>query len=182
GGSDVNTKFYNNVCLGKQEIMVGYDDYNALTSALDNGWTNHLVTGISADNYITLDEDDALLPRDIYGGMPRRFGRLVPSSSYVDKWGATIEDPNPLIDAGNADLDNVNNVWEGLVAEFPFLERKITGSARDLGPYECPDNTATAIKAIDASQKTVKTRKYFMDGRLVIVKDGQRYNSLGQKL
>ena len=182
GGSDEKTKYYNNVCLGKQEIMVGYDDYNALTSALDNGWTNHLVTGISADNYITLDEDDALLPRDIYGGMPRRFGRLVPSSSYVDKWGVTIEDPNPLIDAGNADLDNVNNVWEGLVAEFPFLARTITGDARDLGPYERPDNTATAIKAIDASQKTVKTCKYFMDGRLVIVKDGQRYNGLGQKL
>ena len=182
GGSDEKTMYYNNVCLGKQEIMVGYDDYNALTSALDNGWTNHLVTGISADNYITLDEDDALLPRDIYGGMPRRFGRLVPSSSYVDKWGVTIEDPNPLIDAGNADLDNVNNVWEGLVAEFPFLARTITGDARDLGPYERPDNTATAIKAIDASQKTVKTCKYFMDGRLVIVKDGQRYNGLGQKL
>lgn len=183
GGSDEKTKYYNNVCLGRQEICVGYDDYNALTAPMQkNGWSNHLTTGISADDYISLDEEDALLPRDIYGGMPRRFGRLVPSSSYVDKWGVTIEDPNPLIDAGNADLDNVNNVWEGLVAEFPFLDRTITGDARDLGPYERPDNTATAIKAIDASQKTVKTCKYFMDGRLVIVKDGQRYNGLGQKL
>ena len=171
GGSDANTKYFNNVCLGKQEIDVGYDDYNALTAPMSkNGWTNHLVTGISADDYITLDEDDALLPRDIYGGLPRRFGRL------------TADPENKLVDAGNADLDNVNNVWQGLVAEFPFLERKITGTARDLGPYERPASNPTAIETVKTTTKDVKTRKYFMDGRLIIVKDGQRYNSLGQKL
>ena len=173
GGSDANTKYYNNVCLGRQEICVGYDDYNALTAPMSkNGWTNHLVTGISADDYITLDEDDALLPRDIYGGLPRRFGRL------------TADPENKLVDAGNADLDNVNNVWQGLVAEFPFLERKITGDARDLGPYERPASTTDAIRVVSSSSadKQAKTCKYFMDGRLVIVKDGQRYNSLGQKL
>ena len=135
-----------------------------------DGWTNHLVTGISADDYITLDEDDALLPRDIYGGLPRRFGRL------------TADPENKLVDAGNAELDDVNNVWQGLVAEFPFLERKITGTARDLGPYERPDSNPTAIETVKTTTKDVKTRKYFMDGRLIIVKDGQRYNSLGQKL
>ena len=171
GGSDANTKYYNNVCLGKQEICVGYDDYNALTAPMQkDGWTNHLVTGISADDYITLDEDDALLPRDIYGGLPRRFGRL------------TADPENKLVDAGNADLDDVNNVWQGLVAEFPFLERKITGDARDLGPYERPASNPTAIETVKTTTKDVKTRKYFMDGRLIIVKDGQRYNSLGQKL
>lgn len=171
GGSDANTKYFNNVCLGKQEIDVGYDDYNALTAPMSkNGWTNHLVTGISADDYITLDEDDALLPRDIYGGLPRRFGRL------------TADPENKLVDAGNADLDDVNNVWQGLVAEFPFLERKITGTARDLGPYERPASNPTAIETVKTTTKDVKTRKYFMDGRLIIVKDGQRYNSLGQKL
>lgn len=171
GGSDANTKYFNNVCLGKQEIDVGYDDYNALTAPMSkNGWTNHLVTGISADDYITLDEDDALLPRDIYGGLPRRFGRL------------TADPENKLVDAGNAELDDVNNVWQGLVAEFPFLERKITGTARDLGPYERPASNPTAIETVKTTTKDVKTRKYFMDGRLIIVKDGQRYNSLGQKL
>ena len=173
GGSDANTKYYNNVCLGRQEICVGYDDYNALTAPMSkNGWTNHLVTGISADDYITLDEDDALLPRDIYGGLPRRFGRL------------TADPENKLVDAGNAELDDVNNVWQGLVAEFPFLERKITGDARDLGPYERPASTTDAITVVSGSpaDKQQKTCKYFMDGRLVIVKDGQRYNSLGQKL
>ena len=171
GGSDANTKYYNNVCLGRQEICVGYDDYNALTAPMQsNGWTNHLVTGISADDYISLDEDDALLPRDIYGGMPRRFGRL------------TADPENKMVDAGNADLDNVNNVWQGLVAEFPFLERTVTGTARDLGPYERPASNPTAIETVKTVTKEVKTRKYFMDGQLVIVKDGQRYNSLGQKL
>ena len=171
GGSESKTFYYNNVCIGKQEICVGSDDYNALAAPMSkNGWTNHLTSGISADNYITLNEEDALLPRDIHGGLPRRFGRL------------TADPENPLIDAGNADLDNVNNVWQGLVAEFPFLERKITGTARDLGPYERPASNPTAIETVKTTTKEVKTRKYFMDGRLIIVKDGQRYNSLGQKL
>ena len=172
GGSDANTKYYNNVCLGKQEIDVGYDDYNALTSPMQkNGWSNHLTTGISADDYITLDEDDALLPRDIYGGLPRRFGRL------------TADPENKLVDAGNASLDNVNDVWEGLVAEFPFLARTITGTARDLGPYERPASSTTAITTVvSGSAADRPTRKYLMDGQLIIVKDGQRYNAVGQKL
>lgn len=171
GGSTTKTFYYNNICLGRQEISVGSDDYNGVAEqGSKQCWTNHLVTGIGADNFVSLEEDEALMPRDIHGGLPRKFGRLA-------------NDPdNQLIDAGNASLDNVNNVWEGLVAEFPFLERKITGSARDLGPYEIRDNTATAIKAVNAAQKEVKTRKYFLDGQLIIVKDGVRYNALGQKL
>ena len=154
GGSNANTKYYNNVCLGKQEIDVGYDDYNALTAPMSkNGWTNHLVTGISADDFITLDEDDALQPRDIYGGLPRRFGRL------------TADPENKLVDAGNADLDNVNNVWQGLVQDFPFLERTITGSARDLGPYERPGNT-TAVKSVSYSP-TLSTEYYNVAGQKV---------------
>lgn len=171
-GVGTNNYFYNNICLGTQEFKSGFhDDYNAVAAAASkNGWTNHLVTGIGAANFVSLEEDEALMPRDIHGGLPRKFGRLV-------------NDPeNPLIDAGNASLDNVDDVWQGLVAEFPFLERKITGSARDLGPYEIRDNTATAIKAVNTAQKEVKTRKYFMDGQLIIVKDGVRYNALGQKL
>jgi hypothetical protein len=171
GGSNEKTFYYNNVCLGNQEIIVGHDDYNALAAPKSkDGWTNHLTTGASADCYITLDEDDALLPRDIYGGLPRRFARL------------TADPENPLIDAGNGDLDNVDNVWQSLVAEFPFLARTITGSARDLGPYERPAATPTAIETVKPAATAVKTRKFFMDGRLTIVKDGQRYNAMGQKL
>ena len=168
GGSDANTKYYNNVCLGKQEIDVGYDDYNALSSLMSkNGWTNHVVTEIGADDYLTLDEDDAMRPRDIYGGLPRKFGRLASDSKLIDK--------------GNADLDNINGVWQKLVQDFPFLKRDITGNARDLGPYERPSSTPTSIKTVEAAQ-TQKTCKYIMDGRLIIVKDGQRYNAVGQKL
>lgn len=169
GGSETKTFYYNNVCLGRQEIMVGTDDYNALAALMSkNGWTNHLVTGTSVDDYVTLDEDDALMPRDIKGGMPRRFGRLASDSKMIDK--------------GNADLDNVNDVWNGLVAEFPFLARTITGTARDLGPYERPATTPAAIETAKAAAKEVKTCKYFLDGRLVIVKDGQRYNAIGLPL
>lgn len=167
GGSDANSKYYNNVCLGRQEILVGYDDYNALTATLDNGWTNHLVTGISADDYITLDADDAELSRDIYGGMPRRFARL------------TADPENLLVDAGNADLDNVNGVWEQLVQDFPFLQRTITGAARDLGPYERPDKNPVVTGISSFTTGSAANRKYLDGNRLVIVRDGQNYNVMG---
>ncbi|MBQ8065194.1 MAG: hypothetical protein IJ200_06015 [Prevotella sp.] len=169
GGSDANTKYYNNVCLGKQEIDVGYDDYNALAAPMSkNGWSNHLVTDVSISDYLSLDEEDALKPRDIYGGLPRKFGRLVADSK--------------MIDAGNADLDNVNQVWATLVQDFPFLARTVTGSARDLGPYERPASGTTTGINTTKDVKTVKTAKFIENGRLVIVKDGIRYNAIGQKL
>jgi hypothetical protein len=170
GGSETKTFYYNNVCLGKQEIMVGTDDYNALAAPMSkNGWTNHLVTGASVDDYVTLDEDDALMPRDIKGGMPRRFGRL------------TADPENPLINAGNASLDDVNGVWAKLVADFPFLKRNITGTARDLGPYERPGD-ATGITPVASGFATDTPRKYISNGHLVIIKNGLRYNAMGQKL
>jgi hypothetical protein len=169
GGSDANTKYYNNVCLGKQEIDVGYDDYNALASPMSkNGWTNHLVTGVGKDDYLSLDEDDALLPRDIYGGMPRRFGRLASDSK--------------MIDAGNADLDNVNDVWQQLVDDFPFLSRTVSGTSRDLGPYERPDATTTAISAVSTMPVGQPLKAMLPGGRLVILKDGVQYNVQGQML
>ena len=168
GGSDENTKFYNNVCLGKQEICVGYDDYNALASLMSkDGWTNHVVTGVGYDDFVSLDEDDALNPRDIYGGMPRRFGRPASDSK--------------LIDQGNEELDNVNDVWLGLVAEFPFLQRTVTGQARDIGPYEHRGET-TSIHPLQDHTLQGCNIKVVEKGRLVIVKDNQRFNALGQPL
>ncbi len=119
GGSDADTYYYNNVCLGRQEICVGTDDYNAIVSPMSKeGWTNHLVTGFSKDDYVSLDEEDALAPRSIDGSLPRRFGRLFSDSK--------------LVDAGNADY----GMPEDLLEEFPFLRQVVTGPARDLGPYE----------------------------------------------
>lgn len=168
GGSTSKTFYYNNVCLGSQEICVGTDDYNAVNSAPSkNGWSNHLITGVSKDDYLSLDEDDALLPRSYDGSYPRKFGRLASDSK--------------LIDAGNAALDAVNGVWQSLVTDFPFLQRTTTGSARDLGPYERPSDI-TAISNVNANDNLnvnvpVKVLK---NGRFVIEKNGKAYNAQGQ--
>ncbi|MBR0036180.1 MAG: hypothetical protein IJP70_00900 [Bacteroidales bacterium] len=119
GGSDTETAFYNNVCLGRQEICVGRDDYNAITSPMSkNGWSNHLVTGVSKDDYVSLDEEDALKPRSIDGSLPRRFGRLMSDSK--------------LVDAGSVQY----GMPADLLADFPFLVQQDYGRSRDLGPYE----------------------------------------------
>ena len=174
GGSDANTKYYNNVCLGKQEIDVGYDDYNALAAPMQkNGWSNHLTTGAGADDYLSLDEDDAMLPRDIYGGLPRKFGRLASDSKLIDAGSASFEEDHTT---------NIGKVWQQLVQDFPFLKRTITGNARDLGPYERPGQ-ATGICSSTAPDRTLSVlRKVMENGRIVIVKDGHRYNTQGQRI
>jgi hypothetical protein len=102
--------------------------------------------------------------------MPRRFGRL------------TADPENVLTDAGNADLDNVNGVWQQLVNDFPFLARTVTGSARDLGPYERSVSTTGIAPSALSKDSTGGQQKFFRDGRLVIQKNGQDYNVMGQKL
>jgi len=166
GGSDANTKYYNNICLGRQEICVGADDYNAINAPMSkNGWTNHLVTGVSRDDFLSLDEDDALLPRSIDGSLPRRFGRLASDSK--------------MIDAGSAAYD----LPEALLADFPFLRRTVTGTARDLGPYERPAST-TAIRdiAVSSANAEAVAIKRLHNGRVVIEKDGEHYSLQGLHL
>ena len=171
GGSDANTKYYNNICIGKQEISVGSDDYNAIATPMSKlGWTNHLVTGIGFDDFLSLDEDDALKPRDIRGAMPRRFGRLAADSKMVDAGSDAYEDAMP--------------VWQQLVADFPFLARTVTGTARDLGPYERPAATAAiaAPAVADGTSASDAPRKVLQGSRLVILRNGQRYNAAGQQI
>ena len=134
GGSAANTFFYNNVCLGRQEICVGTDDYNAIVTPMSkNGWTHNLVAGFSKDDYVSLDEEDALKPRSIDGSLPRRFGRL-----YSD---------SRLVDAGNA----AYGIPDDLLEEFPFLRQEVTGAARDLGPYE----RKAAVSHVEAIETNV---------------------------
>lgn len=168
GGSDANTKYYNNVCLGKQEICVGADDYNALASLMSkNGWSNHVVTGVGYDDFLSLDEDDALKPRDIYGGLPRRFGRLAADSK--------------MIDAGNSSFEDNHPVWQQLLQDFPFLQRTVTGQARDMGPYERPADSNTGIRMLQRdNSKDGNSIKYIKNHRLIIERDGVEYNTLGQ--
>ncbi len=165
GGSDANTKFYNNICLGRQEISVGTDDYNALSKPMSkNGWTHHLVTGVGQDDFLSLDEEDALKPRAIDGSLPRRFGRLAADSR--------------MIDAGNAAYD----VPDNLIADFPFLKRTLTGTARDLGPYERPQTNASCIDALNCFELSAFRNKQIEHGRLVIIDSaGHRYNAMGQR-
>ena len=166
GGSDANTKFYNNICLGKQEICVGADDYNALSSPMSkNGWTHHLVTGIGMDDFVSLDEDDALKPRAIDGSLPRRFGRLTADSK--------------LVDAGNAAYD----LPEDLLADFPFLKRTVTGSSRDLGPYERPQADVSVVNDVKHAVSASRRVKRVEHGRMIIEDgNGLRYNAMGQRL
>lgn len=169
GGSDAKTFFYNNICLGKQEICVGTDDYNAISSPMSkNGWSNHLVTGVGEDDFLSLDEDEALKPRAIDGSLPRRFGRLAADSKMIDK--------------GTSDHD----IPESLLQDFPFLRRTITGTTRDLGPYERPELTpgeTTAIEEVPCGSSANEARntpqKTLRKGRIVIVKDGKTYNVQG---
>ena len=169
GGSDANTFYYNNVCLGKQEICVGTDDYNALGVTLSkNAWTHHLVTSFSRSDYVSLAEADALAPRRGDGSMPTRFARLMPGSNLVD---AGCDVPATVIPD-----------WTQLVADFPFLNDPKSGSARDLGPYELKQSdTDTAIDGQIVNRKS-SNRKYIKDGQLVIEHNGQTYNAQGTRI
>ena len=86
--------------------------------------------------------------------------------------------------AGNAAYEDDDPVWQQLVSDFPFLQRTVSGTARDLGPYERPaDNGSSGIATVKTAGGTDKplVRKYVQQGRLVIEKDGSRYNALGQR-
>lgn len=166
GGSDEKTTFYNNICLGKQEICVGTEAYNAITSPMSkNGWSNNLVRNISRDDFVSLEEEDALKPRAIDGSLPRRFGRLAADSK--------------LIDAGTASHD----LPEDLLTDFPFLRRTITGNGRDMGPYEYAFATPAGIdEVLDRTAQQQKIRKIIRNRKIVIEKGGRQYNMMGQGL
>lgn len=136
GGSASNTFFYNNVCLGRQEICVGQDDYNAIVNAPSkNGWTSHLVRDFSKDDFISLDEADALAPRSLDGSLPRRFGRLRKGSALIDAG----------ISEDSIGVALIASAYNALLADFPFLGRSVTGDTRDLGPYEYADYNPSGI-------------------------------------
>lgn len=137
GGSDANTHFVNNVCFGRQEICVGDDDHNAIINLpTKNAWKNNLVRDFSRDDYQSLSEEDAMAPRRGDGSMPARFARLKPDSK--------------LIDAGMVPDVQYTQKLADVYAVYPFLQQKIYGAARDLGPYELPvgEEVGTAVQQI----------------------------------
>ena len=114
---------------------------------------------------MTLDEDEALKPRAIDGSLPRRFGRLAADSK--------------LVDAGSAEYD----VPAALLADFPFLGRTLTGSARDLGPYERTSGPANGIATPSSppAAHDEPVKRIGPDRRLVIVRNGNVYRLTGQQ-
>lgn len=144
GGGD-NSEFYNNVCFGRQEILVGKESNNAYLGTPEAGKTfcNNVVRTFSRADYESLSEADALAPRGVDGSMPKKFARLKSSSKLID---AGIDKPLPFTD------------------EFPFLLQPVYGAARDLGPYEyVTEGESTGIQAIVTHEQ--KTGLEMMNGQ-----------------
>ena len=133
GGS--NSQFYNNVCFGRQEILVGTESNNAYLGTPQAGKTfiNNVVSNFSRADYESLSEADALAPRGIDGSMPTKFARLKSNSKLID---AGLDKVIPYID------------------EFPFLNQPICGLARDLGPYESTASSSTGLQAIKTHESS----------------------------
>ena len=129
-----------------------------------NGWTAHLLTGIGRDDFLSLDEDEALKPRALDGSLPRRFGRLSPDSRLIDAGTSTHDLPSSLL------------------SDFPFLRRTVTGSARDLGPYEHVASP-TAVAAPPRPVRDAQSVKHLSPShRIVIDRHGRRYSLQGIQL
>ena len=132
-----NFEFYNNVCLGNIEIGGTFtDSNNALPSGKSKAWSKNVITsGFSKDDYVSLDENDAIAPRAADGSLPTRFARLRSNSVLVDK---------------GLDLSS-----EVQTKEFTYLWHPIYGSARDLGPYEYAPVNTTGTQLILTTEKNL---------------------------
>jgi hypothetical protein len=85
------------------------------------------------------------------------------------------------------DLIEVAGISEADAKQIRAIELLNTatgGGARVYDMYvRVPDPTATSISNVNANfNENAKTRKYISNGRIVIVKNGIRYNTLGQKM
>lgn len=134
-GGGANSEFYNNVCFGRQEILVGTESHNALGVTPNNGKTffNNVITDFSRSDYESLEEADALAPRGEDGSLPPRFARLRSGSK--------------LVDAGK-------DIAVPFTDEFPFLSQPIYENGRDLGPYELKEgNMSGSVQMILTAEK-----------------------------
>lgn len=174
GGSSANTFFYNNICLGRQEIGLGTDDYNAIVNTPSkNGWTSHVVNDFSRDDFQSLDEADALAPRSLDGSFPRKFGRLKSGSALVDAG----------IEVSDISAAGISATYDALLADFPFLSQETTGNGRDLGAYEFKDYAVDGIDNVEAkTPKAADTAIYNMAGQKVgpgykglVIRGGKKY-------
>ncbi len=134
--SSKTMEFYNNACLGKQEIVSGsIESNNALASAISKGWSTAL-TGIGFSDYSDLSEDAAKAPRGIDGSLPKGFARLKEGSKLI---GAAKQ---------------------GMVAPLPEIGIQLFGTAltprvanNDIGPYDLKTATSSRQILIDPEAK-----------------------------
>lgn len=128
-GGGANSEFYNNVCFGRQEILVGTESHNALGITPNQGKTfyNNVVTGFSRSDYESLEEADALAPRGEDGSLPVKFARLKSGSRLVDA--GTFREM-----IGADDLE--------------FLKQPVYGAKRDIGPYELAEGPISSIAQV----------------------------------
>jgi hypothetical protein len=168
GGSDANTFFYNNVCFGRQEISVGTEDYNAVVTPPSKlGWTHHLVTGFSRNEYVSLSENDAIAPRRGDGSMPSRFARLMPGSN--------------LVDAGGVVPASVIPNWNQLITDFPFLDSPASGNAHDIGPYELKQGNPDSLNPVIDDPSPI-TNKILRNGQILILRGDKAYTITGLEI
>lgn len=140
-GGGANSEFYNNVCFGRQEILVGKESNNALlgvTPQQGKTFFNNVVTNFSRSDYESLSEADALAPRGVDGSLPAKFGRLKSGSKLIDA-GLSIEVP--------------------FTDEFPELYQPVYGLGRDLGPYELQEGPLSSAVQLIVDPKAQKSLK-----------------------
>lgn len=144
--ASANSEYYNNVCIGRQEIAGGTNSHNALGAATTKGWQTNVIVGVSTADYTDLTEATAKGPRAADGSLPANFARLRTGSLQV-----------------NAGLP----YYIPYATEFPQLQQPIYGSARDLGPYELEEGdiqsgfqqifTHSATNSMSLMQNPVRT-------------------------
>lgn len=147
-GGGANSEFYNNVCFGRQEILVGTESHNALFSSTtpNEGKTffNNVITDFNRGDYESLSETDALAPRGEDGSMPARFARLRSGSKLID---AGLDKQVPFTN------------------EFSYLAQPIYGNGRDLGPYELREGEPTTSLQMLTTPGTEWSLKVMSSGR-----------------
>ncbi len=146
--SSVTMQFYNNVCLGKQEMSSNHvESNNAIGTATTKGWIT-ATTGVSATDYTDLSEDAAKMPRGIDGSLPTGFARLKAGSKQIDTGKDGLTAPLPT------------TIGQPLVGTALQLYQPVFGNARDMGPYEFKSSTPTSIQQIMQQDKALSLSTY----------------------
>ncbi len=122
--SSETMEFYNNVCIGKQEMASPFvESNNALGAAASKGWQT-ATTGIGKADYVDLSETAAMAPRGTDGSLPTGFARLKEGSKLTGKAKSGLVPPTPNI---------------GIKLKGTTLAPRYANT--DLGPYDLKTST-----------------------------------------